>query len=132
MPSRKPDAPAPDLALVVHAARVDVVWAVVLAGKPYELGDSPVIAGRAADCQIRVDDEAVAEHHAELTARTWGVQLRDLGSKAGTWVEGERIVERTLRGGERIVIGAFTFHVAFATRRPTLGAAYAYQWRFED
>ncbi|MCZ2105491.1 MAG: adenylate/guanylate cyclase domain-containing protein [Comamonadaceae bacterium] len=45
----------------------------------------PVLVGRAADCQMRVDDPRVSRLHARLDWRQGGLMLTDLSS-FGTWV----------------------------------------------
>jgi len=69
--------------------------------------DSPVLQiGRAADCQVRIDQDSVAAHHAELKLEADGtVVLRDLGSPAGTRINGRQIVQLELNSGDEIQIG---------------------------
>ncbi|MEO5730054.1 MAG: FHA domain-containing protein, partial [Byssovorax sp.] len=58
---------------------------------------SRVLLGRSASCDLRVDDPRVSSEHASLgwTGAIW--EVRDLGSKNGTFVG-----ERRLAAGERI------------------------------
>jgi hypothetical protein len=58
---------------------------------------SRVVIGRSAACELRVDDPRVSSEHASLgwTGSAW--EVRDLGSKNGTFVG-----ERRLAAGERI------------------------------
>jgi len=65
----------------------------------------------AADIRIEFDD-TVAPMHARIVEKNRKFYVTDLDSESGTWVNGERIVERRLLGGETIQIGreaSFTF-----------------------
>jgi hypothetical protein len=62
---------------------------------------------------IRVEyDPSVSPMHARVFERDRKFYVADLDSESGTWVNGERIVERRLLGGETIQVGSeasFTF-----------------------
>jgi predicted component of type VI protein secretion system len=47
--------------------------------------------GRGGDCGLRIVHPSVSRLHAELHYRRGGWQLRDLGSKNGSYVEGQRL-----------------------------------------
>ena len=69
---------------------------------------SPVVIGRAPDCDWRCppEDAASSARHAELFRRRGSVWIRDLQSRNGLTCAGERITERRLRPGDRIHIGS--------------------------
>ncbi len=69
--------------------------------------------GRALDNDIVVGDASVSRHHASIEYRNGGFLLRDLGSQNGTWVDGKRVIEASLAGGDAFRLGdaVFTFHV---------------------
>lgn len=72
----------------------------------------PLVLGRAAECDVPVDSPRASRRHARVTAEGDRAVLEDLGSKNGTFVNGERIDgPRTLRPGDRIEVGgvAVTF-----------------------
>jgi pSer/pThr/pTyr-binding forkhead associated (FHA) protein len=76
--------------------------ALVLAevGRPYQVG-------RAAGCDLVLVDDDVSREHASFERRWDGVEVRDLGSKNGVEVDGERIVEAVrLRDGQEVVVGS--------------------------
>jgi serine phosphatase RsbU (regulator of sigma subunit) len=62
--------------------------------------------GSAADAELRVDGAVAAPLHAELLLQKGGWLVRDLGSKAGTRVNGARVTERRLAPGDVIELGA--------------------------
>jgi pSer/pThr/pTyr-binding forkhead associated (FHA) protein len=69
--------------------------------------DAALVLGRASDCDIRVDDEYVSDHHARLTRDPLGVVwIEDLGSTNGTWVNGVKVYGPTpLTRGDTLRIG---------------------------
>lgn len=71
------------------------------------LGLAPMIIGRRPESDIPLDDPRISGRHARLTMLSDGrAILEDLGSTNGTFVNGQRVGERTfLVGGERITIG---------------------------
>lgn len=52
--------------------------------------------GRAAECDLHLDHPSVSRAHADLQERQGAWQLRDLGSKNGSYVDGIRLPEMTL------------------------------------
>ena len=62
-------------------------------------------ADPSADIQIEYD-AAVAGMHARIFEDNRKFYVADLDSETGTWVNGERIAERRLLGGETIRVGA--------------------------
>ncbi len=62
--------------------------------------------GRGAACDLVLADEDVSRGHAELERRGDGVYLRDLGSKNGTLLDGQRVNGQTkVRDGALLIIG---------------------------
>jgi len=62
--------------------------------------------GRAEGNDVVVDDERLSAHHAELVQNADGsLQVFDLKSTAGTFVNDQRIVSHTLLHGDRLTFG---------------------------
>lgn len=80
----------------------------------YVLGPTVVTLGRATDNSIRLTEEAVSRHHAEVIPGPDGFLLRDQGSENGTYVNGKRKKEHLLVEGDIIQIGVrkLRFHDA--------------------
>jgi pSer/pThr/pTyr-binding forkhead associated (FHA) protein len=65
-----------------------------------------VTVGRSRDCDVVVGEETVSRHHAELRhgdGDTWTV--RDLDSTNGTWLNGARVREARVFGGDVLRLG---------------------------
>jgi hypothetical protein len=58
----------------------------------------PILIGRAADCQLLLDDDYVSTRHARITLGPVGYQLEDLGSTNGSFVNNQRISTPTAIG----------------------------------
>jgi DNA-binding SARP family transcriptional activator len=61
--------------------------------------------GRAHDCDIRIDDGQVSRLHARIRLEAGEFAVADAGSTNGTWVNGQRVREQSLRHGDEIRIG---------------------------
>ncbi|HEY6138884.1 MAG TPA: FHA domain-containing protein [Thermoanaerobaculia bacterium] len=74
------------------------------------------VLGRAQDVRIALTDPTVSRHHARLIVKDDGVQIEDLGSKNGTFVDGCRIAEPCpLNRQSRIVFGAVGASIVLCT-----------------
>lgn len=66
-----------------------------LFGRAYPL-DTEASIGRAAGCQITLDDTYSSQIHARVFQRDGSWQIEDLGSTNGTWIERTRITTPTV------------------------------------
>ena len=60
----------------------------------------PFRVGRLPGLALTLSSESVSKEHAELFLREGALHVRDLGSKNGTFVNGERVGEASLREGD--------------------------------
>lgn len=91
-------------------------------GKLFDLTAEKSTIGRSSDCEVSLDVAAVSRRHAVVNRQEDTFVLEDLGSRNGTYINGERIVApTTLRGGDRIVVcdQEFAFECA-PVGRPSL------------
>lgn len=78
-----------------------------------------LLIGRADDCDLRIDDDALAPHHAEITLVGDGqVLLRDLGSDSGSRVNGQAVTETALYSGDEIQVARSRFMLQAPGLRP--------------
>lgn len=78
-----------------------------------------VVIGRNRDCTVQITyDGQVSRRHCRVFEREGRFYVEDLGSARGTWVNGERVVERRLLGGETIHLGHATFFFQLSPEDP--------------
>jgi pSer/pThr/pTyr-binding forkhead associated (FHA) protein len=78
-------------------------------GRPpiqFDLGDAVIGIGRASDNDVIVDDSEVSRHHCQLKLQHGAYSFADLGSRNGSWVNGQRVTEIALGPGDLIRIGS--------------------------
>jgi pSer/pThr/pTyr-binding forkhead associated (FHA) protein len=67
--------------------------------------------GRATGADFIVDAGMVSRVHCRLTATSDAVEVADLDSTNGTYVNGLRVEHASLKDGDELGIGRVTFHV---------------------
>lgn len=80
------------------------------------LGVGDHLIGRAEDCSVQLDDPLVSRHHALLQVSEGKLEIRDLNSRNGVEVNGNRISGGvSLEHGDRIRVGSAELSVATGT-----------------
>ncbi len=75
-------------------------------GSEYVLSDPcEVIVGRSGDAELILLEGMVSRRHARFSLKDGVVEVEDLGSTNGTFVNGEKIRRRKLSEGDRVLIG---------------------------
>jgi pSer/pThr/pTyr-binding forkhead associated (FHA) protein len=75
------------------------------AGRRYPLGDE-ITVGRAAGCQVTVDDTYVSQLHARVFTRDGQLMVEDLGSTNGTYLNRSKVSgPMVMQKGDRLQIG---------------------------
>ncbi|MGD9645905.1 MAG: FHA domain-containing protein [Pirellulales bacterium] len=86
------------------------------AGREIRLLGSKFLIGRAEDCHLRPKSDLISRHHCVLLLEEQSLTVRDLGSRNGTLVNGERVSgERELVTGDTLVVGPLQFEVSVST-----------------
>jgi pSer/pThr/pTyr-binding forkhead associated (FHA) protein len=81
------------------------------AGRRYPLGDE-ITVGRAAGCQVTVDDTYVSQLHARVFTRDGQVMVEDLGSTNGTYLNRSKVSgPMVMQKGDRLQIGTTVLEV---------------------
>jgi hypothetical protein len=102
-------------ALVPKAIRSLLVIAGHDIGKEFSLEEGTYVIGRDPGADIFLNDITVTRRHATLTVTPFRVDITDLGSLNGTYVNGTPIESAQLRDGDEIQIGKFK--LMFSDRR---------------
>ena len=98
-----------------------IIYKGALAGMRWPLGRDPVTLGRAPDCDIVLPERQISRYHVRIEWDADGYVLRDLGSKNGTLVNGEKVRGQLyrLRDGDEISL-ATTLQIGFVADEATL------------
>ncbi|AKV04171.1 Response regulator of zinc sigma-54-dependent two-component system [Labilithrix luteola] len=75
-------------------------------------GSCPVFAGTSETCALRLTDREVSRRHVRFEMRSGQLRINDISSTNGTMVNGLRVVEAMLAGGEVIRVGGTTIGVS--------------------
>ncbi len=93
------------------AVKATSVWSLrvieppTLAGRSFQVKGSATL-GRAAGCEITLDDTFVSQMHARVSLTDVGVVLEDLGSTNGTYLNRQRVTSATVvQPGDQIQLG---------------------------
>jgi pSer/pThr/pTyr-binding forkhead associated (FHA) protein len=71
----------------------------------HEVYQLPAVIGRSYEADLRVPDGFVSRAHCMLRRSGNSIVVRDLESRHGTWVNGDRIAERKLEVDDVIFVG---------------------------
>lgn len=91
------------------------------AGRAFELGDAPLEIGRGEEVGIRLEhDDLASRRHVRLTAEAGDVAVEDLGSRNGTFVNGDELHgPGRLAPGGRLLVGVTLFELRAPAAPPT-------------
>lgn len=76
-------------------------------GRSTPLADTDIVLGRSPYCTIQLDHRSVSRVHATVRLRDGQIEIEDMGSANGTFVNGDRIAApRIVRSEDTILVGA--------------------------
>jgi diguanylate cyclase (GGDEF)-like protein len=110
--AKKPEETVTEAAPTVEtSARTGSASLLVISGKAigrmFKVCKQEMILGRGDDVDILIDDAAISRHHVKLRIVSDGVvMIEDLGSKNGTFFDGQRVDKIELRDGDRFQMGS--------------------------
>lgn len=82
------------------------------AGKEIKIPVTQFVIGRDDDCHLRPRSDAVSRKHCVIAIHESTVMVRDLGSRNGTFINGDRVEgDRPVKVGDHLRIGPLEFEV---------------------
>jgi hypothetical protein len=94
-----------------------------LSGTRRALTSALTLLGRDAACEIHLNIDGVNPLHCAIVQGPEGFLLRDLGSVAGTFLNGEAIQNCSLQDGDLLTVGPFQFRFHLPSGEPPLTPA---------
>ena len=79
-----------------------------LVGKLINLQEGSTVIGRADDADISINDIRISRHHLKIDIDEGRVQVEDLGSTNGTFINGTKVKRGKLEDGDKIQISSST------------------------
>ena len=79
--------------------------------KSFSVPSSVTVIGRRGDCDLCIPLMVVSRRHCELNQDQGQLRIRDLGSRNGTFLNGNKIGEAQLSPGDNIQVGPLSFAV---------------------
>lgn len=79
-------------------------------GRSYRLL-APTTVGRAPECDIYLDDAGVSRQHARLRPLDYGVEVEDLGSTNGSFINGQRVTLGIAGVGDEVAFDQLRFRI---------------------
>jgi pSer/pThr/pTyr-binding forkhead associated (FHA) protein len=90
-------------------------------GITFKLHPGTNILGRSPECNVVLETDIVSRKHARIRNDEYALSIEDLGSSAGTYLDGERVVRmQPLDLGSVIIIGDFALRLERASDRVSL------------
>jgi len=79
---------------------------------PSILLDKPILLlGRHGECDVQLNSRKVSRRHCCIAQVRDHLIVRDLGSTNGVRINGQRVLEGKLRGGDELTVGNFRYQV---------------------
>ena len=75
-------------------------------GQRIDIGDVPLIIGRAPECEFQVLERSVSRQHSKIWRDPAGYRIKDLDSTNKTFLNDQPIIEAELKDGDHITIGS--------------------------
>ena len=107
-------------ALVENAAKQGWLKVIrgLIAGKQFIVYRNPTFIGSSPACEIYLfKDAKVGRRHAALHILPTGYMIEDLGTGAGTFINGRQVSRSRLRGGDQLQIGSTCFNFQERVRK---------------
>ncbi len=77
--------------------------------KQWDLNNKPIVVGRGDSVDIKVEDDGLSRRHFMIFRDGEDYLIKDLSSRNGTWLDGERTLQTNLQHDDRILAGRTQF-----------------------
>ena len=74
-------------------------------GQRIDVGDTPLIIGRAPECELQIVERSISRLHTRIWREASGYRVKDLDSTNKTLLNDQPIVEAELKDGDHLTIG---------------------------
>jgi pSer/pThr/pTyr-binding forkhead associated (FHA) protein len=71
----------------------------------------PMTVGRASECNLRLDEQGMSRKHARMIPTADGVQIEDLGSTNGSYINDRRVLRGEAKAGDEIGFDTLRFRL---------------------
>jgi diguanylate cyclase (GGDEF)-like protein len=75
-------------------------------GQRIDLGEAPLVIGRAPEADFQVVERSVSRAHCRITREPAGYRIKDLDSTNKTFLNDQPIIEAELKDGDHIAVGS--------------------------
>jgi len=75
-------------------------------GQRIDIGDAPLVIGRAPECEFQIMERSVSRQHSKIWREPSGYRVKDLDSTNKTFLNDQPIIEAELKDGDHITIGS--------------------------
>ncbi len=80
--------------------------------------ENETLIGSSEQCQVQIRADGISQVHAKIVLEEGRIDIEDLDSATGTWLNGERVVKASLASGDEIRIGPHRLLVQAPGLRP--------------
>ena len=90
-----------------------------MTGRTHELKAEKTTVGRVEDNSFQIAEPSVSSHHCEVMLRGNDIIVKDLNSTNGTFINGEKVTEATLKPGQILRLGQIEMRLETDTPPPS-------------
>jgi pSer/pThr/pTyr-binding forkhead associated (FHA) protein len=90
-----------------------------MTGRTHELKADKTTIGRVDDNMFAIPEPSVSSHHCEVLLRGNDVVVKDLNSTNGTYINGQKVSESSLKPGQILRLGQVEMRLETDTPAPT-------------
>src|SRR6266446_1054920 len=77
--------------------------------KQWDVNNKPLVVGRGDSVDVKIEDDGLSRRHFMIFREGADYLIKDLSSRNGTWLDGNRTLQTNLQHEDRIVAGRSQF-----------------------